>query len=172
MQLQALPDQKSKLRVSKIISWLFVYYTVEQNIVSFYCRTLPFYFKLDVISGPVIFSFFNHHQHFFLLFRILQSIATSLLVTWCSTANIMVNSAFAKNPTFQVYFNPIGWMLSNLTAGVSPVSNLGDALAQVALSGLFRLIMIFILNDWWITIRKFRGKEKKENKKKGDPKID
>ena len=84
----------------------------------------------------------------------------------------MINSAFAKNPNFQVYFNSIGWMLSNLTAGMSPVSNLGDAVAQVALSGLFRLICLFILNDWWITIRKFRGKKKNKNKKKGDPKID
>ncbi len=65
----------------------------------------------------------------------------------------MVNAALAKNPKFQVYFTLEGWMLSNLTAGMSPVMTLGDAVTQVALGGLFRLIGLFVLNDWWNIIR-------------------
>jgi len=97
---------------------------------------------------------------------------TAGLATPEDTAKVMVCNAFAKNPNFQVHFTSLGWMLSNLTAGMSPVSKLSDAVAQVALSGLFRLISLFILNDWWITIRKFRGKEKNKTEKYDDSKID
>ena len=69
------------------------------------------------------------------------------------TARIMVKSAFAKHPTFLVYFTFEGWMLSNLTAGMAPVSGIGDAISQVALSGLFRFISLFYLNDFWRIIR-------------------
>jgi len=69
------------------------------------------------------------------------------------TAKQMVKCAFARNPKFQVYFNFEGWMLSNLTAGMSPVVSLGDALSQVVLSGLFRFISLFYLNDFWRIIR-------------------
>ena len=85
----------------------------------------------------------------------------------------MVNSAFARNPTFQVYFTFEGWMLSNLTAGMSPVVHLGDALSQVVLSGLFRFISLFYLNDFWRIIRQHSAAaastnvpEKSANKKK------
>ena len=81
-----------------------------------------------------------------------------------STAKIMVASAFAKNPNFQVYFTLEGWMLSNLTAGMSPVSSLVDALSQVALGGFFRFICLFIVNDWWRTIRQFQDKDTKKEK--------
>lgn len=74
----------------------------------------------------------------------------------------MVERAFAKNPTFNVYLTFEGWMLSNLTAGMSPVSNVFDAVTQVALGGTFRFISLFYLNDWWRTIRKYREQEKKE----------
>jgi len=67
----------------------------------------------------------------------------------------MVNAAFCKNPKFFVYFTFEGWMLSNVTAGMSPVTNLADAVTQVALSGILRVIGLFILNDWWNTIRTF-----------------
>lgn len=68
----------------------------------------------------------------------------------------MVDSAFAKNPIFQVYFTLEGWMLSNLTAGMTPVSNLFDALTQVALGGTFRFISLFYLNDFWRIIRTYQ----------------
>jgi len=98
--------------------------------------------------------------------------ATAGLATPEDTAKVMVCNAFAKNPNFQVHFTLAGWMLSNLTAGMSPVSNLSDAVVQVALSGLFRLISLFILNDWWMTIRKFRSKEKNNTENHDDSKID
>lgn len=72
----------------------------------------------------------------------------------------MIKCAFAKNPKFAVYFNFEGWMLTNLTAGMSPVANIGDALTQVALSGLFRFISLFYLNDWWRIIRTFPSSKK------------
>lgn len=67
----------------------------------------------------------------------------------------MVNAAFCHRPKFQVYFTLEGWMLSNLTSGMSPVTNLVDAMTQVALSGLFRIIGLFVLNDWWAIIRNY-----------------
>lgn len=78
-----------------------------------------------------------------------------------SSAKVMVKSALAKNPKFAVYFNLEGWMLANLTAGMSPVSSLGDAMTQVAFSGVFRIISLFVLNDWWRIIQKFRAESKK-----------
>ncbi|KAL3935277.1 MAG: hypothetical protein SGARI_003046 [Bacillariaceae sp.] len=81
------------------------------------------------------------------------------------TARIMVTSAFAKNPKFQVYFTFEGWMLSNLTAGMAPVSGVGDAITQVALSGLFRFISLFYLNDFWRVIRNYKDED---SKKKGE----
>jgi 3-dehydrosphinganine reductase len=80
----------------------------------------------------------------------------------------MVVNAFAKNPKFQVYFSFEGWMLSNLTAGMSPVSNLADALTQVALSGVFRFISLFYLNDFW---RIIRGYKLSNNDAEGDEQV-
>jgi len=77
-------------------------------------------------------------------------------------AKKMVASAFARNPTYHVYFTFEGWMLSNLTAGMSPVSSLVDAITQVSLGGIFRFISLFYLNDWWGTIRHYQEKCKKE----------
>ena len=77
-------------------------------------------------------------------------------------ARKMVKAAFSKNPTFLVYFTFEGWMLSNLTAGMSPVSSFVDVLTQVALSGIFRFISLFYLNDWWNSIRNYEEKDKKE----------
>lgn len=82
-----------------------------------------------------------------------------------SVAKEMVHQAFCKNPKFAVYFNLDGWMLSNLTAGMGPVSSLSDAVTQVALMGVFRFISLFVLNDWWKTIRNF---DSKRNEDKGD----
>lgn len=77
------------------------------------------------------------------------------------TGKAMVDAAFTKNPKFQVYFSFEGWMLANVTAGLSPVTTLGDAVTQVALGGLLRLIALFHLNDWWNVIRTYPGKEGK-----------
>lgn len=76
----------------------------------------------------------------------------------------MVDAAFRKNPKFFVYFTLEGWMLTNATAGLAPVTRLGDAVAQVALAGVFRMIGLFVLNDWWYTIRTFPKSETTKNK--------
>jgi hypothetical protein len=89
-----------------------------------------------------------------------------------STAKQMVHHAFARNPKFQVYFTFEGWMLSNLTAGMSPVSDLGDAVSQVALSGLFRFISLFYLNDFWRIVRQHADKEDTLKKNKEETKTD
>jgi 3-dehydrosphinganine reductase len=89
-------------------------------------------------------------------------------------AKTMVTCAMAKNPTFQVYFTFEGWMLSNLTAGMSPVSSLSDAMTQVALSGLFRLISLFYANDFWRIIRHHKDDDKDDDngvKKDDESKI-
>jgi hypothetical protein len=65
----------------------------------------------------------------------------------------MIHSAFTPHPSFLVYFNFEAWMLTNLTAGMTPVTTMGDALSQVALGGLFRFISLFYLNDWWRMFR-------------------
>lgn len=82
----------------------------------------------------------------------------------------MIQEAFAKNPKFFVYFTFEGWMLTALTSGMSPVSNLFDAITQVALMGLFRFISLFYLNDFWRIISTFHqnGKKKKGTKAKGE----
>lgn len=68
-------------------------------------------------------------------------------------ANAMVKAAIADNPAFMVYFNLEGWMVSTLTAGMSPVSTVVDAVSQVALGGTLRMIALFIVNDWWRMVR-------------------
>lgn len=78
-------------------------------------------------------------------------------------ATSMLNAAVASNPTFFVYFTFEGWMLSALTAGMSPVSSLVDAMAQVALMGLFRFVSLFYLNDWWRIIRNEAQKQTTTN---------
>lgn len=76
----------------------------------------------------------------------------------------MIQSAFSPHPAFLVYFNFEAWMLTNLTAGMTPVTTLGDALSQVALGGLFRFISLFYLNDWWRMIRNIHAKRTLKNK--------
>ena len=46
-------------------------------------------------------------------------------------------------------------MLANLTSGMSPITHLTDAVSQIALNNLFRFISLFVLNDWWKTIRTY-----------------
>ena len=82
-------------------------------------------------------------------------------------ARKMVTEAMKANPSFLVYFGLEGWMVAVLTAGMSPVSSLPDAIAQVALTGLFRFISLFILNDFWSMIRKCA----QERMDKGEGKV-
>ena len=84
-----------------------------------------------------------------------------------STAKAMASAAFQPHPKFGVYFNIDGWALTNLTTGFGPVSNMGDALAQVSLLPLFRWIAIFVQNDFWRIIRS-HANDAAPAKSKGD----
>ncbi|CAJ1968762.1 unnamed protein product [Cylindrotheca closterium] len=88
---------------------------------------------------------------------------TSGLANPLETAKAMADAAFQPHPKFGVYFNIDGWALTNLTAGFGPVSNMGDALAQISLLNLFRWIALFVQNDFWRIIRSFDGKEELDN---------
>jgi hypothetical protein len=57
----------------------------------------------------------------------------------------MVKAALKSYPPFIVYFGLEGWMLSTLTAGMAPVHGILDALSQVLLKGLLRLVSLFYL---------------------------
>ena len=60
----------------------------------------------------------------------------------------MVREALSSNPSLDIYFGIDGWMLSMLTAGMNPVTSVGDAIYQVALMGLLRFISLFYLMDF------------------------
>jgi 3-dehydrosphinganine reductase len=53
-----------------------------------------------------------------------------------------------------VYFGLEGWMLSSLTAGMTPVTNLLDAICQISLMGVFRFVSLFYLLDFRRTVAK------------------
>lgn len=74
----------------------------------------------------------------------------------------MLQEAMVANPKFNVYFNFDGFILSNLCAGFSPVTNLGDALVQVTSMTLFRWISLFILQSWYLTIYNYQNKQHKK----------
>lgn len=59
------------------------------------------------------------------------------------------------NPKFAVYFNIDGWLAANMTAGLSPMTQMGDGLVQVALPAVMRFAGLFFLNDWWAMVRRF-----------------
>lgn len=72
---------------------------------------------------------------------------------------IMLKEALKENPPFNVYFGLEGWLVSTLTCGFQPVSTVLDAMAQVSIMSVTRWISLFILNDWYNMIRKYkRGK--------------
>ena len=92
-------------------------------------------------------------------FHLSHGLYTSSLLCWTSIESYnkttinrvgrkIVNEALSSNPTFDIYFGIDGWMLAMLTAGMSPVTSLVDALCQVALMGLLRLVSLFYLIDF------------------------
>ncbi len=89
-----------------------------------------------------------------LMHSILYSLHVATSIYSCNETTInrvgrkIVNEALSSNPTFDIYFGIDGWMLAMLTAGMSPVSSLVDAICQVALMGLLRLISLFYLMDF------------------------
>ena len=78
-----------------------------------------------------------------------------------SVAKKIVSSSLQKRPPFLIYFGLEGWMLSSLTAGMSPAHTIVDTLCQIFLNGLFRFISLFYLLDFRNTVRKV-GSQKKE----------
>jgi hypothetical protein len=67
----------------------------------------------------------------------------------------VVKEALQPNPKFAVYFNIDGWLAANMTAGMSPMTQIGDALTQVALPAVLRLVGVFLINDWWAMVRRY-----------------
>jgi len=85
---------------------------------------------------------------------------THSLIMITSIATKMVREAMKPNPPFCVWFGFEGWMLTALTAGMSPVTGVVDGISQVGLMGLFRFISLFYLNDFWNIVKKCAGDEK------------
>jgi 3-dehydrosphinganine reductase len=79
---------------------------------------------------------------------------TAGLMSSTTVGKQMVREALRPHPKFSVYFGLEGWMLTTLTAGMSPVSDLVDATCQIALMGLLRLVSLFYLRDFWDKIAK------------------
>jgi len=65
-----------------------------------------------------------------------------------SVARGMVNAALASNPPFFVTFGIEGWLLGNLSGGMSPVHRLFDAIVQILFMGFFRFLSLFFLMDF------------------------
>ena len=59
-----------------------------------------------------------------------------------------MKASLSNNPSFDIYFGLDGWMLSAVAAGLSPVTSLFDAICQISLMGLLRLISLFYLMDF------------------------
>jgi 3-dehydrosphinganine reductase len=89
---------------------------------------------------------------------------TMALIQPEQVANRMVNEAASHNPKFAVYFALEGWMLSTLTAGMSPENSYIDAVAQVSLMGLLRMLSFFFLNDFWRIIANYQKQSPGEKK--------
>lgn len=99
----------------------------------------------------------------FVLHYLTNAIASNIqaLSSDRSVAESMVTKALKQRPPFFIYFGLDGWMLQQLTAGMSPVTGLVDGMCQVFLMGLFRFISLFYLWDFDRIIAKCE-KEKKE----------
>lgn len=61
-------------------------------------------------------------------------------------------------PPFQIYMGIEGWMLTTLTAGMSPVSNIIDATYQIFCMGFLRLISMIYLIKFDSIIRNVKKK--------------
>lgn len=71
------------------------------------------------------------------------------------------------NGQYTCYWGLEGFMLSTLTAGMGPVTNLLDLICQVCLMGIFRLVSLFYLFSFR-NIIDVESKKKKEIEKKSD----
>jgi hypothetical protein len=80
-------------------------------------------------------------------------------------AKRMVKEATCSSPKFSVYFALEGWMISTLTAGMSPETSWIDAVTQVSMMSVLRFVSFGYLNGFWriITKHQMSSKESKEN---------
>lgn len=72
----------------------------------------------------------------------------------------ILREALSPNPPFDIYFGLEGWMLSTITAGMNPVNSAVDAICQVALMGLLRLISLYYLMDFGRITQNCEGTKK------------
>ena len=92
---------------------------------------------------------------------------TSGLFSSEQVAKKMVQSMLKTRPPFNVYIGLDGFMLSTLSAGMSPAHNMMDALCQIFLSGIFRFVSLFYLWDFRNTVQKVEKKNRHDGKGKG-----
>jgi 3-dehydrosphinganine reductase len=78
-------------------------------------------------------------------------------------AKRMVKEATSSSPKFSVYFALEGWMISTLTAGMSPETSWIDAVTQVSMMSVLRFVSFGYLNNFWriITLHQMSSKEGK-----------
>jgi len=65
--------------------------------------------------------------------------------------------------TFQSSVGIDGFMLSNLTAGMSPFNNLWEATLQVLFASLFRFISLFYLVDFDRKVKAYHAKQQQQH---------
>ncbi|XP_071172653.1 3-ketodihydrosphingosine reductase-like isoform X1 [Mytilus edulis] len=70
------------------------------------------------------------------------------------------------NGRFCSYIGLDGWMLANITCGMSPVHSMCDAIQQVLTVSVFRLVSFFYLCQFTGIVRKCKAKRDKEQKEK------
>ena len=87
---------------------------------------------------------------------------TSGLFSAEAVAKRMVDDMLKTRPPFHVYIGLDGWLLSGVSAGMSPLMNIVDGLYQIFLGGLLRFVSLFYLWDFRNTVRKQHAKAKKK----------
>ena len=77
--------------------------------------------------------------------------AVAGLATPASVGTIMYQAATISNVSklqYQLYFNLDGFLLCTLSCGFTPVTTWMDALFQITILNVIRMISLFYLNDW------------------------
>ena len=92
-----------------------------------------------------------------------------------SVAKSIVSSALKRRPPFMIYFGLEGWMLSTITAGMSPVHTNINAMCQIFGMGLLRFVSLFYLMDFQKLVKNVRRQQhehehecKKDNNNRKD----
>ena len=118
---------------------------------------MPLLFVLNIASGLVIFK--KRKRQTLVVIGMLTLVSFVFFYRLVSKSEERI----LEYIRFFVYFGFEGWMLTALTSGMSPVTNLFDALTQVSLMSLFRFVSLFYLNDFWRIIQSFQSDGKKKN---------